>query len=384
MNPSPNPSQVRCSRCGKPLVEPRLDGVCPACLWTEIFSEPVDGGGTDTSGAKPARIGLVPIPGHEVREEIARGGMGIVYRARQLEPPRTVALKMLLPHQSGSEQMRERFRLEAQAIAALDHPAILPVYQVGEQDGLPWFTMKLAVGGSLAARRGEFAGRWREIAELLVTLAHAVQFAHERGVLHRDLKPGNILFDEAGRPYVSDFGLAKMAGAESNLTRSVDFLGTPHYAAPEVAAGSARNATTASDIYSLGAILYELLAGRPPFEAEGVPALLKKIAEEEARPPVGRKSQIRNPKENRSPKSEWLARPRLLFGLRISEFLRTSDLSTICLKCLARACPKTAGFGIFVVNFVANLLGIRAISTKFTTKFATKFPCKPVAGTGSS
>src|ERR1041385_1678473 len=119
-------------------------------------------------------------------------------------------------------------------------------------------------------------------------MAEAVQFAHERGVLHRDLKPGNVLFDEAGRPYVSDFGLAKLAGADSDLTRSVDFLGTPHYVAPEVAARSARQATTASDVYSLGAILYELLAGRPPFEAEGVPALLKKIAEEEPSAPSRR------------------------------------------------------------------------------------------------
>jgi WD40 repeat protein len=219
-----------------------------------------------------------------VRDEIARGGMGIVYRARQFEPPRTVALKMLLPHQGASGPMRERFRTEIKAASGLDHPAILPVYQVGEQDGLPWFTMKLAGGGSLVARRAALAGNWRGIAELLATLADAVQFAHERGVLHRDLKPGNILFDEAGRPYVSDFGLAKVLGTDSDLTRSVDFLGTPHYAAPEVAAGSARNATTASDIYSLGAILYELLAGRPPFEAEGLPALLKKIAEEEPRP----------------------------------------------------------------------------------------------------
>jgi serine/threonine-protein kinase len=161
--------------------------------------------------------------------------MGIVYRASQLEPPRTVALKMLLPHQSGLAQMRERFRIESQAIAGLDHPAILPVYQVGEQDGLPWFTMKLAAGGSLATRRAALDGDWRGTAELIAMLADAVQFAHERGVLHRDLKPGNVLFDEAGRAYVSDFGLAKIIGADNDLTRSVDFLGTPHYAAPPTA-----------------------------------------------------------------------------------------------------------------------------------------------------
>lgn len=317
--------------------------------------DPADGALTEATAARPAvPAGLVPVPGHEVREEIARGGMGIVYSAKQLEPLRTVALKMLLPHQSGSEQMRERFRLEIQAIAGLDHPAILPVYQVGEQDGLPWFTMKFAGHGSLAQKQADFAGRWSDIATLMATLADAVQFAHERGVLHRDLKPGNILFDEADRPYVSDFGLAKVMGADSDLTRSMDFLGTPHYAAPEVAAGSARHATTASDIYSLGAILYELLASRPPFEAEGVPALLKKIAEEEPKPPLLRESQFQTPNSEVNPKPEADSNSarsakrdegRFRSGNkgRVSDFqmasgmrLRVSDLQTICLKCLAK------------------------------------------------
>jgi WD40 repeat protein len=330
MNSSPNKAGSRCSRCGKPLVVTRLEGVCPACLWTDIFSEPVHAESADAPGANPvAPIGLVPIPGHEVREEIARGGMGIVYRARQLEPSRTVALKMLLPHQSRSEQMRARFRIEIQAVTGLEHPAILPVYQVGEQDGLPWFTMKLAGGGSLVSRRAAFAGNWRAIAELVATLADAVQFAHERGVLHRDLKPGNILFDEAGRPFVSDFGLAKVIGTDSDLTRSVDFLGTPHYAAPEVAAGSARHATTASDLYSLGAILYELLAGRPPFEAEGIPALLRKIAEEE--PPLP--SEFCRSRREEALTSQPQADPGFLTAAPAK---LPRDLEVICLKCLAK------------------------------------------------
>jgi WD40 repeat protein len=309
MSAPPDPPAASCSRCGQPLVNAKLEGVCPACLWTDVFSdaENIQTPGDAGTGLRAA-VGLLPIPGHEVQEEIARGGMGIVYRARQLEPPRTVALKMLLPHQSGLALMRERFRLEIQAASGLDHPAILPLYQVGEQDGLPWFTMKLAGGGSLVTRRAALAGDCRGIAELLATLADAMQFAHERGVLHRDLKPGNILFDEAGRPYVSDFGLAKVIGENSDLTRSVDFLGTPHYAAPEVVASSARNATTASDIYSLGAILYELLAGRTPFEAESMPALLRKIAEE-----VLVTRQLTAAKANV---------PR--------------DLAVICLKCLAK------------------------------------------------
>lgn len=271
--------------------------------------------------------GRLNIPGYEVREEIARGGMGIVYRAVELEPRRDVALKMLLPHQAASPGMIDRFRLEARAIAALEHPAILPVHHVGEHHGLPFFTMKLATGGTLAQRKAQFAGQWRAIAELLATLADAVQFAHERGVLHRDLKPGNVLFDEAGRAYVSDFGLAKLVGAESDLTRSIEFLGTPHYVAPEVAARSAKDATTASDIYSLGAILYELLAGRPPFEAEGVPALLKKIAEEEPRPFTI--YDLRMTKEGQ--KGDAVVNRKSKFANPVPR-----DLSVICLKCLAK------------------------------------------------
>lgn len=231
----------------------------------------------------PRTLGLFAVPGHSVTAELARGGMGIVYRARQLTPARDVALKMLLPHQLGSAGMRARFQVEVRACALLDHPAILPVYEVGETDGQPFFTMKLATGGSLAERRDGLRGRWREIAELVTILAEAVQFAHTHGVLHRDLKPGNVLFDEAGRPYLSDFGLAKFTaeGDAAAFTRTLATLGTPNYLAPEIAAGSARQATTASDIYGLGAILYELLAGCPPFVAEGVPALLRKIESEE-------------------------------------------------------------------------------------------------------
>ena len=286
-------SQTRCCPVCGTIVPSRsaLAELCPACAWKGLLEE----GEAEVKN-------LMRLPGYQVLEEISRGGMGIVYRARQVDPARTVALKMLLPHQLGSPEMAQRFRLEVRALTELDHPAILPVYQVGEQDGLPFFTMKLATGGTLAQRKAGFAGNWQRIAELVATLADAVHFAHEHGVLHRDLKPGNVLFDEAGRPYVSDFGLAKLMDAETDLTRSTDFLGTPHYVAPEVAERSARQATTASDIYSLGAVLYELLAGRPPFEAEGLPGLLKKITEEEpARPP---------------------GVPR--------------DLGVICLKCLAK------------------------------------------------
>ncbi|PYM12389.1 MAG: hypothetical protein DME18_11545 [Verrucomicrobia bacterium] len=231
---------TRCRACGAVLNGSRLDGLCPACTWGSLLE--VEGEEFEPPAPSGPSKGLFQFPGHVVCEEIARGGMGIVYRARQAEPAREVALKMLLPHQLGSAEMRERFRLEVRAIAGLEHPAILPVYQVGEHDGLPYFTMKLATGGTLASRAQRYRGKFRQIAELMVTLVEAVHFAHERGVLHRDLKPGNILFDEADRPYVSDFGLAKFtelaSGDTPTLTRSIQLLGTPQFLPPEIAGGS--------------------------------------------------------------------------------------------------------------------------------------------------
>lgn len=277
----------RCSRCGAALDGHRAQGLCPACAWNSLTRPADEAEGADAATGTGA--GLFEIDRHVVLEEIARGGMGIVYRARQREPDRLVALKMLLPHQVGSAEMRERFRQEIRAVVGLEHPAILPVYQVGEHEGMPYFTMKLATGGTLASRLSRFAGRFREIAELMAGLADAVHFAHERGALHRDLKPGNILFDEAERAYVSDFGLAKFTGSEGGgapaITRSIQLLGTPEFLPPEVAAGGVARATTAGDLYSLGAILYELLAGQPPFKAPGLTMLLKSIVENQpARP----------------------------------------------------------------------------------------------------
>jgi eukaryotic-like serine/threonine-protein kinase len=183
----------RCPACSLRLPENRLDGLCPACLWKGL--QELEEENPFPRGPRPARW-VMQVAGHDILDEIARGGMGIVYRARQLAPSRTVALKMLLPYQLGSADMTERFQLEVQALTELEHPAILPVYDVGEHEELPFFTMKLATGGTLARRKAEYAGNWRAIAELVAKLAGAVHFAHERGVLHRDLKPGNILFDE--------------------------------------------------------------------------------------------------------------------------------------------------------------------------------------------
>ncbi|MBS0658728.1 MAG: protein kinase [Verrucomicrobia bacterium] len=257
-------AEFRCPDCGAPL---RAAGeLCAACAF---------GGCLD----QPAVDGALRLPGLEILGEIARGGAGIVYGARQLEPAREVALKMMLPQLAASPGAVARFRLEAATVAGLDHPALLPLYATGEHDGLPWFTMKLATGGSLAERLADYRGRWSAIAELVQTLAEAVQFAHSRGVLHRDLKPSNVLFDEAGRPFVSDFGIAKLTDTDHALTLTQNVLGTPAYVAPEVAEGGGRAATTASDVYALGAILYELLAGRPPFRGETLTHLLRQVAD---------------------------------------------------------------------------------------------------------
>jgi serine/threonine protein kinase/WD40 repeat protein len=249
--------------------------LCTDCLWNDDASPPDD---------PPGPAIRFRVPGHEVLEEIARGGMGVVYRARERKTQRIVALKMLRPRLADEDGMRERFRLEASAAAALHHPAILPVYRVDESENMPFFTMKLAGGGTLAERRDHFHGRWREIAGLMITLAGAVQHAHQHGVLHRDLKPANVVFDDDGRAYLTDFGLVKLIDGVSDLTGSQGFLGTPHYASPEVAASSAGAATVASDVWSLGAILYELLAGHPPFEAPGLASLLRRVAEDPPAP----------------------------------------------------------------------------------------------------
>ena len=234
--------------------------------------------------AKPS---MIEVPGYEILDEISRGGMGAVYHARQLRPEREVALKVLLPQFAEEPEMLARFQIEARAMAALDHPGILPVYEVGDADGMPYFSMKLADGGSLADRlkRGPLPAK--EAAALMIQLARAVHHAHQHGVLHRDLKPGNFLFMEDGRACVSDFGLAKLsANDHAPLTRTESFFGTPHYMPPEVAAGSVADSTVAGDLYSMGAVFYECLTGKRPHDGrENVAALLRAIADEPVAPP---------------------------------------------------------------------------------------------------
>jgi serine/threonine protein kinase/Flp pilus assembly protein TadD len=247
------------------------------------------------------------IGNYQILEEIGRGGMGVIYRARQRHSRRIVALKRILSYHADSQETLARFRREAQAAASLDHPNILPIYEVSEcDDGLPFFSMKFAGGGSLLDAAPALRGEPRRAVALMAKVARAVQYAHGQGILHRDLKPGNVLLDGRGEPLVSDFGLAKWLDTSSHLTRTLTIFGTPGYIAPEQVNGSSSKLSPAADVYSLGAILFDLLTGRPPFLGEHALKVIQQASEKPA------------------PKLRTL-----MPGL-------DKDLETICAKCLER------------------------------------------------
>ena len=222
---------------------------------------------------------------YQLIEEIGRGGMGVVFRARQLSLDREVAVKMISRGPLASQQELDRFLAEAKAAARLDHPSIVPVYDVGSLDNRPFFSMKLIEGETLDQRiaRGPLSGA--DVVELMIKVCRAIDFAHGHGVLHRDLKPSNILIDENSQPHVMDFGLAKRIDEPGPLTRSGAVLGTPAYMAPEQAAGQRGEVGPASDVYSLGCVLYSALTGRPPFQAPTAVDTLLLVLEQEPLPP---------------------------------------------------------------------------------------------------
>ncbi len=304
-----------CPRCGLVFASEKLDGLCPSCLLGSLFDDNATNDSkafweddTEATEATPDSAPPAPVrrfSHFELLEELGRGGMGIVYRARDIGTGRIIALKVLQAHHLEVPDLVTRFRSEVRAVTSLDHPHVLPVHEVGEYEGIPFFSMKLTTGGSLAQRVGDYLGRPTEIARLLAKVARGVAHAHERGILHRDLKPGNILLDAAGEPYVCDFGLAKWIEDDRNLTITSAVLGTPHYIAPEQASGQ-KGLTTAADIYSLGAIVYELLTARPPFVGQSIIETLRLASENTPERPSSLAQNI--------PK----------------------DLETICLKCLER------------------------------------------------
>ncbi len=356
----------RCPNCGRHMPTDAPQGLCPACLLAGVLDPPgvggsrwgesrptasLPGGSTTTVDLASALAYDTTLPDdspqprpetgpgstaacdpgdepgggegpiarsdrirsfgdYEIQGELGGGSMGIVYQARQISLNRYVALKMLkLGALAGDEALR-RFENEAKVVARLDHPHIVPIYEVGNQDGNRYFSMKLVPGSSLDRRLSAYANDPAAAAKLMVTIAEAVHHAHQRGILHRDLKPSNILLDERGRPHVSDFGLAKRLESDDGLTVSGAVLGTPAYMAPEQAAGTMRLATTLSDVYGLGAVLYALLTGKAPFEGRTPLETLDRVRQRSAIPP----SRL-NPKIPR-------------------------DLDVICLKCLEKNPPR--------------------------------------------
>ena len=306
--PGATKEQAVCEKCGATM---RLDtGVCVSCLMRggletgDEVSKAVYETVLDelNSREKPWQLG-----NYEILEQIGCGGMGVIYRARQRHSRRIVAVKRVLSYRADSHGALQRFRREAQAVASLDHPNILPIYEVSEsEDGLPFFSMKLAAKGSFHENAASLRNQPRKCMELMAKVARAVEYAHGRGVLHRDLKPGNILLDDRGEPLVSDFGLAKLLDGNTDLTRSLTTFGTAGFIAPEQAGGVAADFTPTADVYSLGAVLFNVLAGRPPFLGTNPVSVIRKASETQA------------------PKLRSLA-PSL-----------DRDLETICARCLER------------------------------------------------
>jgi serine/threonine protein kinase len=246
-------------------------------------------GGQDTTPPEPElnpKLAIWPcVPGYEINGVLGRGGMGIVYKARHLRLDRIVALKMVLAGAHAAPDEVGRFRTEAEAVAKMQHANIVQIYEVGDCDGRPYISLEFVGGGSLAQKLNGLPMASTKAARLIATLARAIHAAHERGIVHRDLKPANVLLTEDGTPKITDFGLAKRLDRDSGRTRSGTIMGTPAYMAPEQASGRSKDIGPATDVYSLGAILYELLTGQPPFRADTPLDTVLQLLDREPAPP---------------------------------------------------------------------------------------------------
>ncbi len=312
-----------CPKCGGEIPADAPEGGCPGCLLETGLgllanagaaadsSAPsveanVAGGAPHIENAARASELVGELGDYELLEEVGRGAQGAVFRARQKSLNRTVGLKVISLGQWASKAHLKRFHREAEAAASLDHPNIVPIYEVGERHGSCYFSMRFIEGGQLDEVVGREPMAARRAVELIAKLARAVHYAHEHGILHRDIKPGNILLDAKGEPHLTDFGLARLVETESTLTRTKEVLGTPSYMAPEQAVGETGRLTNATDVYGLGAVLYQLLTGHPPFAGGTTYETTRLLLDTEPRPP-----RLLNPKIDRDP-------------------------STICLKCLEK------------------------------------------------
>jgi eukaryotic-like serine/threonine-protein kinase len=295
-----DPERAKCCPiCGRPIRFGGARAICLACHLKAGLEDPDD-------QPVPATDLVSPSPGdtprffgdYELVRELGRGGMGIVHEARQFGTRRSVALKRLATGALASREAVHRFHTEAQAAALLEHPNIVPIYEVGLHDGQYFLAMRYLAGRTLADLAHDGVLPPRRAAEIVWTIALAVHHAHTRGVLHRDLKPGNILLDEAGEPYVSDFGLARITVVDERFTLSTSLLGTAAYLPPEQIRGGPNAGTMAGDIYGLGAILHELLTRQPPFTGSSVADILHKVQEEH---PVLLRSENRGQRSEASP-----------------------------------------------------------------------------------
>src|SRR5438874_12758890 len=325
-----------CRNCGAKIFSDAPEGLCTGCVLEAAIGGADDSsavapgtpkrreGGSanadDRDSAKKDNANAAPgkektvraaellgeVGDYELLDEVGRGGQGVVFRARQKSLNRTVALKVISLGQWAGKAHLRRFRLEAEAAARLEHPGIVPIHEVGERDGSCYFSMKFVEGGQLdeVVRHAPMSSR--QAAELVARVARTVHYAHEHGILHRDIKPGNILLDQKSEPHLTDFGLARLVESESTVTRTMEVLGTPSYMAPEQAVGNNAAISSLTDVYGLGAVLYQLLTGQPPFAGGTTYETIKLLLDTEPRSP-----RLLNPKIDR-------------------------DLSTICLKCLEK------------------------------------------------